>query len=175
MKLHQLCGLCATPLSEESLETTLGMPSEQTLAQSDRLLRAANHSLKKFDCQVQLRGFSPSELPVLYSLHDDVRFVREVQTAKEMSQGNVFSDALSSLLSGLEEQPLSTLYLNTTCPLIQKLSQISEEPLLESVCRILYVQALVTGGHALQSRELQTMSQELVHLVENNLKLQGDT
>lgn len=175
LKLHQLCGLCATPLSEESLETTLGMPSEQTLAQSDRLLRAANHSLKKFDCQVQLRGFSPSELPVLYSLHDDVRFVREVQTAKEMSQGNVFSDALSSLLSGLEEQPLSTLYLNTTCPLIQKLSQISEEPLLESVCRILYVQALVTGGHALQSRELQTMSQELVHLVENNLKLQGDT
>ena len=103
-----------------------------------------------------------------------MRFVREVQTAKEMSQGNVFSDALSSLLSGLEEQPLSTLYLNTNCPLIQKLSQISEEPLLESVCRILYVQALVTGGHALQSRELQTMSQELLHLVENNLKLQGD-
>lgn len=174
LKLHQLCGLQATPLSEEGLETTLGTPSEQTLAQSDRLLRAASRSLKKFDCQVQLRGFSPSELPVLYSLHDDVRFVREVQTAKEMSQGNVFSDALSSLLSGLEEQPLSTLYLNTNCPLIQKLSQISEEPLLESVCRILYVQALVTGGHALQSRELQTMSQELLHLVENNLKLQGD-
>lgn len=174
LKLQHLCGLRATPLSEEGLETTLGMPSQQTLTQSDLLLRAANRSLQKFDCHVQLRGFSPSELPVLYSLHDDVRFVRQIQTAKEMSQGNIFSDALSSLLSGLEEQPLSTLYFNTNCPLIQKLSQISEEPLLESVCRILYVQALVTGGHPLQSRELQTMSQELLYLVENNLKLQGD-
>ncbi len=173
LKLHQLCGLSATPLSEEGLETTLDTPSEQTLAQSDRLLQAANRSLKKFDCQVQLRGFYPSELPVLYSLHDDVRFVREVQTAKEMSQGNVFSDALSSLLSGLEEQPLSTLYLNTNCSLIQKMCHLSQDALLESACRILYVQALVTGGHALHSRELQTMSEELLNLIENNLKSEG--
>lgn len=170
LKLHQLCGLSATPLSEEGLETTLDTPSKQVLAQGDHLLRAANRALKQFDCQVQLRGFSPSELPVLYSLHDDVRFVREVQTAREMSAGNVFSDALSSLLSGLEEQPLSTLYLNTNCSLIQKMCQLSEDTLLESACRILYVQALVTGGHALHSRELQTMSEELLNLIEANLK-----
>ncbi len=170
LKLHQLCGLSATPLSEEGLETTLDTPSDQTLAQGDTLLRAANRALAKFDCRVQLRGFHPSDLPVLYSLHDDVRFVREVQSAKDMSEGSVFSDALSSLLSGLEEQPLSTMYLNTNCSLIQRLCQVSEDTLLESICRILYVQALVAGGHPLHSRELQTMSEELLNLIDANIK-----
>ncbi len=77
---------------------------------------------------------------------------------------------LSSLLSGLEEQPLSTMYLNTNCSLIQRLCQVSEDTLLESVCRILYVQALVAGGHPLHSRELQTMSEELLNLIDANIK-----
>ena len=63
-------------------------------------------------------------------MSDDVRFLRQIQSAKESSKG-VFSDTLGFLLSETEKKPLSILYLNYHNPLIQKLLSIKEKKTLK--------------------------------------------
>ena len=77
-----------------------------------------------------------------------------------------FSDALGSLLSGQGGAPLSTLYLNLNNPLVRRLYCLPEGELLEDALRILYVQALLAGGHPLRGGELKLMNQSLLGLVE---------
>ena len=108
------------------------------------------------------------DLPVLYSMSDEVQFLRQLQSARE-NTSNIFSDALSSLINSVEEKPLATLYLNLNSPLIQHLAGITDETLLESVARVLYVQALLAGGHPLRSGELKVLNKELLNLIEYNL------
>lgn len=164
-KMHARLGLPVFPLSEEALDTTLDEPTLDQREASIRLLLAANRGLREFECQAEVKGFLPEELPVLYSLNDEVRFLREIKRAHDTSN-SIFSETLSFMLSGAEERPMSNLYLNLNCPLISRLCTWQDERLLESVIRMLYVQALLSGGYPLQKNELQVMNRELLHLIE---------
>ena len=73
------------------------------------------------------------------------------------------------MINSVEEKPLATLYLNLNSPLIQRLSQITGKPLIKSITRVLYVQAMLAGGHPLRGGELKVLNQELLNLVEYNL------
>lgn len=164
-KLVQMFSLPLAPLQEESMDLVLGEPTLDERQQAFSLLRAANRGLAEFDCQAELRRFLPSDLPVLYSMSDEVQFLRQMRSAKEISNG-IFSDALSSLLSSVEEQPLATLYLNWNSPLVQRLTRFTDNELLQSMTRVLYVQALLAGGHSLRGGELKTLNKELLNLIE---------
>lgn len=129
----------------------------------------ADQVLEEFDCRAKLRRFLPQELPTLYTMSGDVQFVRQMQAVKETS-GNIFSGALSSLIKSVEEQPLATLYFNLNNELINKLLQLADKQLLTAVLRVLYVQALLQGGHPLKSSELNMMNEELLHLIERRLE-----
>lgn len=167
VKLSQLLSLPLTPLQVETMDWVLKEPSLPERQQAFCLIRSANEGLKRFECQAELRRFSPVDLPVLYSISDEVQFLRQMQTAKE-SSGSVFSSVLSSMLADVETKPLATLYLNWNSPLIQRLTGLKgQEDLLESVTRILYVQALLAGGHPLRSGELNILNQELLNLVDS--------
>ena len=98
-------------------------------------------------------------------MSDQVQFLRQVRSAQEHTSG-IFSDALASMLAGVEETPLSSLYLNANNTLIRRLMGVQDRPLLEQTVKILYVQALLAGGHPLQGRELHTMNQALLALLE---------
>ena len=71
-----------------------------------------------------------------------MQFLRQLQSAQESSSG-IFSDALASMLSGVEEQPLATLYLNLNSPIVRRLCTARDTGLLESMVQVLYVQALL--------------------------------
>lgn len=165
-KLARQFSLHLAPLQPERMDLVLEDPSPEERRQAFRLLHAAGRGLRSFDCQAELRKFLPADLPVLYSMNDDVQFLRRVQSAREMSVG-IFSNALSSLLDSVEEQPLSTLYLNLNSPLIRRLIKLADEGLLESMARVLYVQALLAGGHPLHGGELKALNQELLSLVDH--------
>lgn len=132
----------------------------------ERLLRAADEALFPFECQAKLRRFLPADLPVLYAMSDEVQFLRQLQTAQENSSG-IFSGALASMLSGVEERPLATLYLNLNSPIVRRLVTTADPELLESMVQVLYVQALLAGGHPLRGGELKTMNQALLALLEH--------
>ncbi len=170
-KLADMFWLPVTPLCEEDMEDVLKGISPEERQKALRLLSIFGCGLKEFDCHADIRHFHPLDLPALYFMNDDVRFIRQMRDVKEKSTG-VFSEALASLLSGTEERPLATLYLNYYNPLIQRLLRLSNEKTLESIARILYVQALATGGHSLHQGELKVLGRELLILVEGTEDVQ---
>ena len=159
-------GLPFQPLHEDEMFDTLEDVPAAELQQGELLLRAANEALLPFECQAKLRRFLPSDLPVLYAMSDEVQFLRQLQTAQENSSG-IFSRALVSMLSGVEERPLATLYLNLNSPIVRRLVTTADPELLASMARVLYVQALLAGGHPLRGGELKTMNQALLDLLEH--------
>ena len=164
-KFASLYDLPITALHEEDMGGVLQEVPEEDYQHAKELLRLFSESLEEFDCRADLRYFQPDDLPALYYYSDEVEFVRRVQGARESSHG-VFSEALASLISDAAEKTLAVLYLNYCSPLIQRLLHMENKDLLKSVARILYIQALATGGHSLHHRELKALSDELLNLVE---------
>lgn len=154
------------PLHEDDMFDTLEEVSAAERQRGELLLRAADEALLPFECQAKLRRFLPANLPVLYAMSDEVQFLRQLQTAQENSSG-IFSGALASMLSGVEERPLATLYLNLNSPIVRRLVTTADPELLASMVRVLYVQALLAGGHPLRGGELKTMNQALLDLLEH--------
>ena len=167
-KLANMFSLPLEPFQEESMNLVLEELQPFEYQRTEFLEIAASQVLREFDCKAEIRRFLPMDLPVLYSMSDEVQFLRHLQSARE-SSNNIFSDALSSLINSVEEKPLATLYLNLNSPLIQRLSQITSKSLVKSIARVLYVQALLAGGHPLRGGELKVLNQELLKLVEYNL------
>ncbi len=153
-----------SPLGEESMELVLEELTPFEKKQTEFLEQIANNAIKDFDCKAEIRHFLPSDLPVLYTISDDVQFMRQLQSAMDVNS-NIFSGTLSSLIESVEERPLATLYLNLNSPLIKILSKIKNSSLILSVSRVLYIQALLAGGHQLHGNELKMMNKELLNLV----------
>lgn len=164
-KLTDYFQLPITPIQEENMELVLEEIGFEEKQAAFSMLHEMNKGLQEFDCQAELKRFYPMDLPALYYMSDDVAFLRQVQNASEGSQG-IFSETLTSLLRGVEEKPLATLYLNGNSPLIRRLLQINDSKKLQSVAKILYVHAMVTGGHTLHRRELQMLGTELLYLID---------
>lgn len=164
-KFASLYDLPITALHEEDLGGVLKEIPEEDYRRAKEMLQLFSESLEEFDCRADLRYFQPVDLPALYYFSDEVEFVRRVQGARESSHG-VFSEALASLLSGAAEKTLAVLYLNCHNPLVQRLLHMENKDLLKSVARVLYIQALATGGHSLHHGELKALSEELLYLVE---------
>lgn len=164
-KLATMFGLSITPLHGEDIEEVLKIISFEERQKAVTILQVMNKYLEKFDCRADIRYFYPIDLPALYYMSDDVRFLRQIQSAKESSKG-VFSDTLGFLLSETEKKPLSILYLNYYNPLIQKLLSIKEKKALKSAAIILYIQALTTSGQALHHKELKALNKELMYLLD---------
>lgn len=156
------------PLHEDSM---LEVMEDVTLAEERRaevLLRAADRALKPFDCRAELRRFLPVDLPVLYAMSDEVQFLRQLQSAQD-SDGGMFSSVLSSMLSSVEERPLASLYLNLNSAIVQRMAAMNAPELLTSMTQVLYVQALLAGGHPLRGGELKTMNSALLALLEHTV------
>ena len=159
-------GLPFQPLHEDDMFDTLEDVTEAERQRGEFLLQIADRVLFTFECQTRLRRFLPADLPVLYAMNDEVKFLRQLQSAQENS-GSIFSDALASMLSGAEERPLATLYLNLNSLIVLHLCEIRDIELLESMVQVLYVQALLAGGHPLKGGELKIMNQALLTMLEH--------
>lgn len=153
------------PLREEDMDTVLNEVTSEEMERAETLLSAADSALYTYDCKAELCRFLPADLPALYAMSDQVQFLRQVQSAQESSSG-VFSDALASMLEGIEEKPLASLYLNANNTLIRRLMCMQDEALLEQIVKILYVQSLLAGGHSVQGEELRALNGGLMMLLE---------
>lgn len=162
------------PLREDSLFEILEEVSPAEEQQAATMLRPFNQALRPFDCQAELRRFLPTDLPALYVLSDEVQFLRKIESAQETG-ASFFSGALASLLASAQEQPLARLYLNENSPLIQHLMALNRPELLSSMAQVLYVQALLAGGHPLRHGELKTMNQALLALLEDTAASASDS
>lgn len=163
-KMARHFSLPFAPLGEEKMDLVLEEPSLEDRQRAFDFLREVNRVLAPLDCQGEVRRFLPADLPALYAISEGNRFLRQVETAQEV--GSFFSEALGSMLSGRGDEPLATLYLNLNNRLVGRLMGAGDRGRLESAVELLYVQALLAGGHPLRGGELKLMNRAIMALVE---------
>lgn len=152
------------PLQLVSFDNFLEIPPMQQLADARFLLEAARESLHEFDCDVELRSFSPSQLPVFYVLDEEAETMREIQHSKENADA-IFFSMLDSFAEEIEHFQ-SVLYLNAGNPLIQRLMRLYNKEKLQVCIEILYAQALLTGRFPMQGNEMNLLNDNLIRLIE---------
>ena len=150
------------PLAMVSFDEFLTEP-EDTGSASD-LMRIARMMLDEYDCDAQLKNFSPSTLPVFYMLDEDAETLREIRHSQEHS-GEMFASMLSSFAEELKGHR-ATLYLNWSNPLIRRLASLEDMEKARVALQILYVQSLLTGRFPLQGSEMTVFNDNLIRLLE---------
>lgn len=152
------------PLRLISFEDFLEEPSVQAAADAGKFLHIARECLQKYDCDVQLKSFSPSQLPVFYVLDEDAETMREIQHSKENSDP-LFSSMLNAFADEIENYR-AILYVNSLNSLIQRLVMLSDPKKQQLCIEILYVQALLTGRFPMQGNEMHLLNDNLIQLIE---------
>jgi len=64
-----------------------------------------------------------------------------------------------------EEEALATLCFNLNNDLVRRILDLTDPEALEDVVRVLYVQALLAGGHPLRGQELRMMNEGILGLL----------
>ncbi len=152
------------PLQLVSFDEFLEEPSIDAQTRTAKLLEAAKQIFKEYDCDVQLKSFSPSTLPVFYMLDENAQIMREIQHSKEHSH-QMFSSMLDAFAEEIETSN-AILYLNWNNSLIQRLASLEDPEKLKVCLEILYVQALLTGRFPMRGGEMSLLNDHLIQLIE---------
>jgi molecular chaperone HtpG len=139
-----------------------------TLDEQDELeefLTEAARALRPFKCTVEVRKFSPADLPALYTASSEASFHRSVEMTKEVT-----TSFWSSVLDNLDENPAQEsdghLCFNYRNPLFYRVSRMHDERLRQLSIQVLYVQSLLLGHRPLTSKEMKLLNEGLLGLIE---------
>lgn len=131
-------------------------------------LSIAQKVLEPYHCAVEMKQFIPANLPVFYYVDSQAQLYRDLQNAKENSDG-IFSDLLDSFAEDIEERQANTLYFNFQNPIVKKMAVLGKEEKLEDFIFIIYVQTLLIGGFHLRNNELGRMNDTVLNILEQLL------
>ena len=131
----------------------------------EKFLTLANKVLESFECTVEIRSFSPAELPALYSASPDALFMRAVKSHKEVADG-LWSSVLGEMAEGLELDSFARLCFNYSNPVVYKISRMGDETLMRHSIEMLYVQAVLFSHRPLNAKEMNLMNQGLLGFIE---------
>ncbi len=154
----------AYPLAYMTFEEFLQNPPAEAYHKAAQLLDTAQEALKLFDCDVELKCFSPAQLPVFYMLDENAEIRRQIEHSKENAH-DLFSSMLSAFADEIK-QSRATLFLNWNNNLIQKLLMIQNAERQKICIEILYVQNLLTGRFPMQGGEMALLNENLIQLIE---------
>ncbi|OMF14445.1 HSP90 family protein [Paenibacillus amylolyticus] len=136
-------------------------------------LRLADSALQRFRCRAEVKGFKPSDLPVLFTLSQESSTLRALEKASEEST-ELFSSILGSLSSGISSAGYSTLYLNVNNPIIQRVLTAPDDQMTPIAIEMLYVNALMMGHYAMNRQELEVLNQGIVRFIDWGLRANTD-
>lgn len=136
-------------------------------------LRLADSALQRFRCRAEVKGFKPSDLPVLFTLSQESSTLRALEKASEEST-ELFSSVLGSLSSGMSSAGYSTLYLNVSNPIIQRVLTSPDDQMTPIAIEMLYVNALMMGHYAMSKQELEVLNQGIVRFIDWGLRANTD-
>jgi molecular chaperone HtpG len=139
-----------------------------TLMEQDELaefLEAAERVLSAFNCAVEIRKFSPVDLPALYTASSEANFRRSVEMTREVSD-SFWSGVLDRLDERGAQETEGRLCFNYRNPLFYKISRVQDERLRSLSIQVLYVQSLLLGHRPLTSKEMKLLNEGLLGLIE---------
>ncbi len=131
----------------------------------ENMLQVFSDSLAEFDCRAVVKDFGLTHLPSLFCINNDGKLKKDIKKAKENSN-ELFSDILETFEEEIEEDVSSVLYINSKNDLISKIAAINDYTKLYTFARILYVQALISGGYPVYNKEMNILNDNLISLIE---------
>ena len=134
--------------------------------QAHAFLEAADAVLRPFRCRAEVKKYRPKELPALYSLESEGRFLRSLEQSKEIADP-LWASVLGNL--GRRERPdaaYAQLCFNFGNALVRRLTAVRNRALLRRSVEMLYVQALLLGHHPLSAKEMALLNDGLLALIE---------
>jgi molecular chaperone HtpG len=139
-----------------------------TLAEQDEVatfIDLANQVLEPFKCQVEVRRFSPDELPALHIANSDVQFKRSIESTKEVTDA-FWSSLLDETEAGLDDDSFAQLCFNYRNPVVHKITRMKDQELLRLSIQMLYVQAILLSHRPLNSKEMAVLNEGLLRFIE---------
>lgn len=156
--------VCA--VEDFDIENLMREESVEEQNETFEFVKKANRILHECDCKVDVKHFSPDNLPVFYYLDENAVMGRQIKTS--MGFGNaLFQNMLNAFAEEYNE--VATLYFNLSNPVVRKLVMIEDEEKLRSFVELLYVQSLQIGGFALHQKEYAMLNRNIINLIESNL------
>lgn len=148
---------------------TLSYSFERLTADEDEevsgFARFAERVLAPLGCAVEVRKFTPGDLPALYTSSDEADFRRSIETTKEVTD-SFWSSLLDRLGSSAEGDAEGRLCFNYRNPLVHKVARVGDDTLQRLAVQVLYVQALMLGHRPLSSKEMRLLNEGLSGLLE---------
>lgn len=125
--------------------------------------------LRPFNCTVEVRKFSPGDLPALYTAGDEANFRRAIETTKEVTDA-FWSSVLDSVGDVREGDDAAAeagrLCFNYRNPVVYKICRMNDEKLQRLSVQVLYAQSLLLGHRPLSAKEMKLLNEGLLGLVE---------
>ncbi|MCT1866366.1 HSP90 family protein [Dermabacter sp. p3-SID358] len=140
---------------------------------AERVRALGETALFGLDCDVQVRAFTPEDVPALYVVDPDVLRSMELRRLEESTSG-FWGDLMREVTAGTgpeqaSESPeaglptLATLVLNWNSPLVKMLAGIdSDDQVVASrTVRLVYVQAMLAGHNPLRPADRAILNESL--------------
>jgi len=135
---------------------------EQT--EVEKFLALATRTLEPFECTPELRTFSPTELPALYTQSNDALFMHSLSAGKEMADG-LWSSVLEQMSSGIELKTWARLCLNYGNPVVHRIAKISDADMMRYAIQLLYVQSVLFSHRPLNPKEMVLLNESLLGFI----------
>ncbi|MFD6135866.1 HSP90 family protein [Isoptericola sp. NPDC060257] len=156
------------PVAPGDLEAVLGEVEPLRELEVAAALAALGDDLADQDCDVQLRVFSPSEVPAMVLTDRDGEHARQARAAAA-PVGDA-TDVWGSVLAGLAGPARARrLVLNDANPTVRALLAADDAPVRAAGARSLYVTALLASGRPLAGAEASLLDHALRTLLERAL------
>ena len=156
------------PVAPGDLEAVLGEVEPLRELEVTDALAALGDDLADQDCDVQLRVFSPSEVPAMLLTDRDGEHARQARDAAA-PVGDA-TDVWGSVLAGLTGPARARrLVLNDANPTVRALLAAADAPVRAAGARSLYVTALLASGRPLAGAEAGLLDDALRTLLERAL------
>ncbi|MFL5340793.1 MAG: HSP90 family protein, partial [Gemmataceae bacterium] len=128
-------------------------------------LRTADAALQPFRCAADAKKYLPKELPALYSIDREGKFLRSLEQTKEIA-----NPLMKGVLENISRRkkhhgPAAQLLFNFHNPLVQRLTTVRDRSLVMRSVQMLYIQALLLGHHPLSSKEMALLNDGLLALI----------
>jgi len=139
------------------------MLSEQD--EVSEFMETATEVLEDFQCAVEIRTFSPDELPALYNATSEAKFKRSIEMTRQVTD-TFWSGVLDEMEAGLEGETFASLCFNYRNPVVHKLARLRDKKLLRLSIQMLYVQAILLSHRPLNSKEMSVLNEGLLSFVD---------
>lgn len=163
-KLQKLYNVNLVALDDDELEYIMEDVTIQEQEEAYDLIKIANETLKKFDCEAEIKKYEPVELPTFYTIDEDAKIFRDIIRSKEKSS-ELFLSMLNSFEEEMKGSSLAKIYFNFNNLLIKEIMKIKDKEKLATYVEILYVQSLILGHFPLRNNEMEVLNKGILNTI----------